>query len=182
MFEGTLVKLVPIGLRHLDDVYEAWNDPEMKQFLRGAIPDAYESEEKWIRRAIDEMAARRSFIFAIESLEDGRFLGTVGIHGIDWVARSATLGIAIHKRDDWTRGYGRDALRTIIGFAWKDLNLRRLELGVHAFNKRAIHVYESLGFKRYGTAHQVVFIRGKYADSHFMELFRDDWEARDDAD
>ncbi|TFH09846.1 MAG: N-acetyltransferase [Candidatus Thorarchaeota archaeon] len=65
-----------------------------------------------------------------------------------------------HHLEDITRG-------------WKHLNLRRIELSVYAFNERAKHVYEKLGFKEWGMAHEKYFIDGEYIDTHYLEIFRE---------
>ncbi len=173
MFRGRKVELNVIDMKYLDRIMDAWNNPELKQYLMGAIPQSRYEEESWIKFAEQEMKARRSFVFAIERLDTGKFIGTVGVHDINWVSRSATVGIAIYSQEDREQGFGTEAMQLAIEFAWNDLNLRRLELSVHSFNERAQRIYEKLGFKIWGTAHQKMFIRGRYVDTIFMELFRE---------
>ncbi len=173
VFNGERVRLVPLGLRHLDDIWRGWNNPELKILLNGVIPDAYESEEEWIRQQIRLMEQRKNFVFVIERIEDDEFLGLCGLHSINWMSRSAELGVAIHDPQNWSKGYGGEALRLLIDFGWRHLNLRRIALSVYAFNERAVHLYQKLGFKIYGTAHEANFIDGRYVDIHKMELFRE---------
>ena len=147
--------------------------PEMRKFLGGFIPFTREAEREWIRSCQQQMKNRSGFVFVIKDISDHRFIGSVSLNAIDWISRSSGIGIAIHRPDDWEKGYGTEAMQLLIDFGWNHLNLRRIELSVHAFNDRAKHVYEKLGFKHWGTAHQRHFIDGVYHDTHFMELFRD---------
>jgi RimJ/RimL family protein N-acetyltransferase len=163
---------VPIEERHLDDIMKGFNNPEMRKFLGGFIPVTREAEREWIQACQRQMQNRTSFIFAIEHISDDRFIGSASLNAIDWISKSSGLGIAIHSPQDWEKGYGTEALQLLIGFGWDHLNLRRIELSVHAFNKRARHVYEKLGFKIWGTAHRKLFIEGQYCDTYYMELFR----------
>ncbi len=173
MFRGKKVELKPIDSSYLDRIMERWNNVELKQFLNGAIPHSRKGEEEWLIHAQDQMTKMQAFVFAIERLDTGKFIGTMGIHDIQWVPRSAEIGIAIYDEEDHGQGFGTEAMQLAIEFAWRDLNLRRLELAVYDFNTRAIRTYEKVGFKRYGTAHQKMFIRGQYRDVHYMEIFRD---------
>lgn len=174
MLVGEKVRLVPIEVeKHLDYIMTHFNDPEMRLFLGGFFPVTRNAEREWIEATEEKMKKRIEFTFAIERLPEEDMIGSLGLHDIDWVSRSCVLGIAIYAEKDWGQGYGTEALQLLIDFGWTHLNLRRIELGVHAHNPRAQHVYEKLGFKLYGTAHQKYYIGGKYADTHYMELFRE---------
>ncbi len=178
MFEGSLVRLVVLEEKHLDRIVEKWNNPEMRRFLGGAIPHSRQSEVDWLQSVQDDMKRQKLFAFAIERLSDDAFLGTLAVHDIDWIARNGRLGIVIHKPEDWGKGYGTEAMELLIDFCWKHINLRRLELCVHSFNKRAKKSYLKLGFIEYGTAHQQFYIDGQYVDSVMMEIFRPDTQDR----
>jgi RimJ/RimL family protein N-acetyltransferase len=173
MLVSSDIKLVPMEEHHLDDLMKYWNTPEMRRFLGGFIPHTREHEREWIENMQIEMKRRSSFVFAIEQLPSNKFIGSIALHNIDWLSRSCSLGIAIHNEENWGRGFGTQAIELMVEFAWKSLNLRRIELTVHEFNERAKHVYEKLGFAEFGKAHQKYYIDGEYANTFYMELFRD---------
>jgi RimJ/RimL family protein N-acetyltransferase len=177
MLTGKHVKLVPLEERHLDSIMESWNNPEMRKFLGRYIPHSREAEMEWIRSTQEEMKRRTHVHFVIEKLEDESFIGTVAVHDIDWLSHSGTIGIAIHKPDNWNKGYGTEALNLLVKLCWTSLNMRRLELEVFDFNQRAMRVYEKLGFKECGVFHKKHFINGKYVNTHIMELFNQTSEA-----
>jgi RimJ/RimL family protein N-acetyltransferase len=168
---GNKVRLVPLEQNHLDSIMEGWNNPEMRKFLGGYIPHSRETEKEWIQSTLEKMKNRTEFVFVIEKLLDDSFLGTVAIHGIDWLSRTGDVGIAIHKPENWNKGYGTEAMQLLIEFCWTSLNMRRLELSVHDFNERAKKLYEKLGFKECGVFHKKYFIDGKYVNTYYMELF-----------
>jgi len=173
MFEGKKIRLVVLEEHHLDDIVKGWNNPEMRKFVGGFIPQTRTAESEWLQSALLQMKNRSFFYFVIEVLQTNRFIGTLSLNGVDWLSKSSGVGIAIHNPNDWNKGYGSEALELLIDFAWNHLNLRRLELSVFDFNPRAKHVYEKLGFNEWGTAHRKYFIDGEYRDTHYMELFRD---------
>ncbi len=165
--------MVPIERRHLDDILKGWNNPQLRRFLDPFVPHSREFEEQWITRAIDSMKSLRSLTFVIERRQTKEFLGTVTTTSIDWMARSTSIGIAIHRQENWGKGYGTEALQLLIDYLFNGLNLRRVELSVYPFNERAMRVYKKLGFVEFGRAHQKRFVEGKYEDVIYMELFRD---------
>ncbi|MNP53465.1 Spermidine N(1)-acetyltransferase [compost metagenome] len=59
--------------------------------------------------------------------------------------------------------------------AFEKLNLHRVELGVFAFNKRAIHVYEKLGFNREGVQRDLLFLNQEYHDSILMSMLEHEY-------
>ena len=177
MLSGESVRLVILERRHLDDIVKGWNNPEMRIHLGPYIPNSREQEEKWMDSVQERMNRRKDFYFAIERVSDDKFLGTTALHDVDWLSHSATLGITIHESEDWSKGYGTEAVELILDYAWKHLNLRRVELMVHAFNERAVRVYEKCGFSMIGTAHRKYYIDGKYVDTHYMEVIREDLDA-----
>jgi RimJ/RimL family protein N-acetyltransferase len=56
------------------------------------------------------------------------------------------VGIVLGEKDCWGKGYGPEALRLLLGYAFKDLGLRRIVLHVHRRNYRAIRAYKKVGF------------------------------------
>ncbi|MHA2069571.1 MAG: GNAT family N-acetyltransferase [Candidatus Thorarchaeota archaeon] len=172
MFEGEKVRLVVLEENHIDNIMEGWNDPTLRGFLGGTIPVTRRQEVEWIEGQHQQMKNRTGFVFVIEKNADDSFIGTVGINSIDWISRSAGVGIAIYRSENWGKGYGTEAMKLLIDFCWTHLNLRRLQLTVHAFNERAQKSYVKLGFKKFGTAHSKFYVDGQYHDTDYMELFR----------
>lgn len=67
-------------------------------------------------------------------------------------------------------GLGEKFVRAVIAFAFDDLKLRRLELGVFQQNVAARRLYEKLGFKAHEIRHGAVELAGTRWDSVQMAL------------
>lgn len=87
-------------------------------------------------------ANRRRFAIRDEHEE---LIGTVGLRNLNFRAGQGTLGIII-RADAVGKGYGTDAIRATLRYAFEWLGLRRVLLDVAETNDRAHHVYEKLGF------------------------------------
>jgi RimJ/RimL family protein N-acetyltransferase len=178
MFNGELVTLGPIQHDYLPRYVEWLNDWEVRRFLAPTLPHPYtiQDEEDWFNHQRND---RNSRIFAILTRTEGRLIGNGGLHQIDWTNRHAIFGIFIGNKDYWGRGFGSDATRTLLRYAFEEANLNRVELEAFSFNTRAIHMYEKIGFKLEGTRRQALYREGQWHDEHIMAILRDEWLATD---
>jgi RimJ/RimL family protein N-acetyltransferase len=111
-------------------------------------------------------------LFAIRTLEAPSIIGFAALTGINPVYRSADLGIRIGQESNRGQGYGRDAAVLVLDYAWKTLNLDRIQLDVFAGNARAIRSYRSAGFEHEGTRRRAAFIDGEWLDVAIMGALR----------
>jgi RimJ/RimL family protein N-acetyltransferase len=173
MIQGTKVRLRALEEEDLPH-FVAWiNDPETRRFMAMRYPLSMTEEESWWQGYLKR---KNDHIFAIEA-EDGTYIGNVGLHNIEPENRRAMLGIMIGHKDYWGRGYGTDAVRTVLGWAFGYLNLHRVYLTVYAYNQRAIRSYEKCGFRNEGTMRQARYTDGHYYDELMMGILRDEFVA-----
>jgi RimJ/RimL family protein N-acetyltransferase len=92
--------------------------------------------------------------FAIERLTDGQLIGTLSLREIA-ERISARLGISLGA-DYVDQGYGSEALHTFLPHYFRTLGFQRLLLDVAAANRRAVHVYEELGFHLTGSHYRTI--------------------------
>ena len=77
---------------------------------------------------------------------DGRAVGDIDLFHIDQRNRNALIGVGMWSAEDRNRGYGTDAVRAMVRWGFRHLNLHRIELSVEPDNAAAMHVYEKIGF------------------------------------
>ena len=113
--------------------------------------------------------------FAIIDLQTDEMIGTVGLHEVDNINRTATLGIFIGNKNYWSKGYGTEAIQLILDFGFNYLNLNNIELALMEFNQRALKRYEKCGFKEIGRRRKSKFINGRYYDSILMDILAEEF-------
>ncbi len=163
---------------HINRYISLSDDPELVVTM-GWKP--FQSEEKERFRQTVELLSvpyckkGKVIIFSIVSTADGnKATGFVSIKGINEAKSFAEIGIAIMDREYRNRGYGTEALRRIVDYAFNELGLTLLALTVFPSNERAITVYEKVGFrKREFLKNSWLLPSGEYADMWLMELSRD---------
>ena len=123
----------------------------------------------------------RLFPFLIRTLEaegqPGRLVGLIDLVVERWPHRDAFIGIGIGERADWGKGYGSDAMRLILRYAFDELNLHRVTLTVFEYNERAIHTYRKLGFQEEGRQRQRLRRDGRLWDMLVMGLLKEEWKS-----
>jgi diamine N-acetyltransferase len=174
MLLGDRVRLRSIEREDVPTFVRWFNDPEVRQYLAMYAPMSKAQEERWFETHLE---AKDEFMFAIEARTEDTWvhIGNVGLHRIAWKNRNAVLGIALGEKAYWGQGYGTDAVRTMLRFAFHELNLHRVELDVYDLNPRAIRCYEKAGFRREGTRRQALFRDGHYYDVHLMAVLQEEF-------
>ena len=180
LLQGELVRLVAANSETDADLFARWSrDAEYLRLEDSGV--ARPPSLKQIKEDIQtwlEHDKPSEYAFVIRTLADNHAIGTIGLDGIRWSNGDAFVGIGIGDRDYWGRGYGTDAMRAILRFAFMELNLRRVSLDVFEYNPRAIRSYEKAGFKHEGRLRQALNRDGRRWDMLFMGILREEWEGQ----
>ena len=79
------------------------------------------------------------------------------------------LGMTVQRRY-WEIGIGTLMLEVFIAWAKRTNIIKKVNLRVRTDNKRAISLYERMGFVIEGTIRKEIFIDGKFYDHYWMGL------------
>ncbi len=163
---GDLVALGP-RRRDLLPTYQRWiNDFEVLRTLGlpPPGPTTMEQETAWYE-AQPADAAR----FTIYEVTTWRPLGTTALHGIDHRNDVATFGIFIGDADARGKGYGTEAARLMLDYAFTALGLHSVMLTVSEFNQAGRRAYDKAGFKEFGRRRQCRRLSGRLWDDVYMD-------------
>ena len=115
--------------------------------------------------------------FAIYERATMRPIGTVGLVHINATHRTAELGIGIGEHDCWGNGYGTEATRLVLDYAFTMLGLHNVMLRVFSYNERAIRAYERAGFREIGRRREAQRVGDRAYDVVFMDCLAADFAA-----
>lgn len=178
VIRGRHVYLRPAERSDLATFVRWFADAEVARNLALRAPFSQAMEEGWFERTVAAQGTS-DYHFVICLRADGRPIGTIGLHGLDWENGSAEFGIAIGEKAEWNKGFGTDALNAICDFGFGELRLERIQLHVYTGNDAARRSYEKAGFRMEGTLRHARFDRGEHRDVHLMSLLRDEWQSMD---
>ncbi len=175
LFTGQLVKLAARNPETDPQVMAPWHrDSEFFQLAYGRIA------EPWGVARLKERMERHSsdtdeIGFAIHSLADDKLIGEIGL----WLLPPHGEGmvyIMVGERALWGKGYGTDAMRVLLRYAFTELNLHRVSLRTFGFNQRAIRSYEKCGFVLEGNSRRALNKLGTRWDEVWMGILRSEWQ------
>ena len=169
MTTGSLVKLRGKRLGDAPNDYAWQTDPELAAMDALAVPTIT------FRQYISDHTAELLYSsttkqqFAIDTL-NGKHIGNCAYYGIDKARGEAELGIMIGDRDYWDKGYGSDAVNTLVDHILNQTKLNRIHLKTLDWNTRAQKCFLKCGFKPFGRS-----VRDGYSFL-LMEIHRSQWE------
>lgn len=126
------------------------------------------AEEKWLEQRTSYANSSSEVSLAMCVRESGRHIGNIYLRQINWISRRAELSIFIGDLQHRSRGFGQSAVKQLLAYAFNDLGLKRVYLGVLSDNPAAIHIYEKCGFKIEGTLRNHDFKDGEWKDEIIM--------------
>jgi diamine N-acetyltransferase len=179
---GERVRLRRLERTDLPRFVEWLNDPEVRDGLALFYPMSQVHEDEWFEGTLRLEPALQPFAIdaalGVAGPTGGPttwvLVGSTGFHALDWKNRWGEVGIVIGRKDLWGHGYGTDALRTLVRWGFRQLNLNRVFLRVNDDNARAIRSYEKIGFVHEGRLRQDRYHAGRYLDTLLMGILRDD--------
>jgi len=175
MLTGQKVILTSIERYDLPKNYLWGNNRELIR-LSGISPFPKSSWqiEKWYEQSLTNPA---TMLLAIRN-KAAEYIGNIELSNIDFKNSRAEIGILIGEKDFQNKGYGSDALKTIIEFGFKELNLNRLYARVLSFNQAGIKLFKDADFVEEGREREAFYSEGKYWDILLFSKLRNDKKAR----
>ncbi len=170
LIRGEKINLRPMTYDDTDNIVKWRANKRVKNnFLyRGEI--TREVHENWIKTKVETGEVVQ---FIIEETESDRPIGSTYLRDIDREIGKAEFGIFIGEDDAVGRGYGTEAAKLIVNYAFSNLKLHKVSLRVLDENLVAKKSYEKVGFREEGHFRDEVFLNGEYKDVVFMAIFDD---------
>lgn len=167
--EGNQVVLRPKLLSDVQNDYEWRVDEELARL--DAAPPLRLSLEQFRSMSDSELLypvpwSRR---FAIDTT-DGKHIGNCMYYDIDFSRKETELGILIGDRQYWSKGYGTDAVNTLLRHIFTETPITRVYLHTLQWNERAQKSFTKSGFRPVKNTHKDGY------DFLYMETRKEEWE------
>lgn len=173
---GERVYLGPISMDYLP-VYRRWiNDLRVSVPLQVlslmTLPLTTEDEQSWYESVI---ANRSQACFTIYELNTNQPVGNISLENINLRDQTAAVGLLIGEVDTWGRGYATEALQLVLDYGFTVLNLHSVHLQCVDYNKRALRIYERVGFRHAGVLRQAWQLGQKRYDVMLMDILAEEF-------
>jgi len=153
-------------------IWTWWNSEETINWTSEyCFPKEFDSVEKWSRESLSNPS---KFAFVIHTF-DKESAGLIELYNIDWRCGYGCVEFYIGEKARSTVEYGKDALMTLLEFAFKEVNLRRIEGKISGYNKLALETYKACGFKKEGRLRKKILWQNTYYDEYIMGLLKEEY-------
>ena len=171
---GDLVALGPLR-RDLLPVYQRWiNDfTGVRTLALPPQPMTLEAEAAWY----DGLVTDGTRLFTIYERATWRPIGNTDLRDVDHRNRSASFGILIGEADARGKGYGTEATRLVLDYAFTALGLHNVLLTCYEFNLAGKRAYEKAGFKEIGRRRQSRWLGGRLWDEIYMDCLATEFDS-----
>jgi [ribosomal protein S5]-alanine N-acetyltransferase len=154
-------------------IFEIFSDDQVTQYYDLETFTNFEQAEKLIAHFQTRYEQREGIRWAITRRSDGEMIGTCGFNGFNRQASRVVIGYDL-LRASWGQGATVQAVKGMLEFGFRRLELHRIEAYVDPENTASIRVLEKLGFQREGLLRDHGFWKGKYWDVVSFSRLRTD--------
>lgn len=105
---------------------------------------------------------------------EGKLVGSIGYLYLDQEDKKTEIGYWLGKEYEG-KGFITKSIKVLINYAFDELNLNKIEIGVATENKKSLAIPEKLGFKREGELRDYEYINGRFLDRIVYGLKANEW-------
>jgi len=174
VLEGTQVRLRPLLPADYPSVFAWYNDPEtVAPFDRFSVDtfDAFADALAAAPADPSSLAPR----FAVERKDRGKVVGVVGYYQAHPVLEYTDVWYILGDRDARGKGFGREAVRLLVGHLFATANPERVGATCDVDNVASYRLLEGLGFRLEGTLRSALFHHGRWHDVRVYGVTRSEW-------
>jgi RimJ/RimL family protein N-acetyltransferase len=179
MIYGKRIRLRAIERTDLPKFVGWLNEPEVIENLEIHTPLSLAQEEDWFNKNLSLPGDEQVLAIDVKERSMYQMIGTLAFVKINLFDRSGEVGIAIGNKSYWNKGYGTEALQTLIRHGFETLGLNRIWLRVYETNARGIQAYKKAGFIHEGIMRQAHWKNGRFVDVHIMGVLVSEWKDKD---
>ena len=161
------IYLRPMEITDTDLIVSWRNKDSVRNHFIYREPFTKEGHLNWIHTQIEPGHVVQFMIYEASA---GRAVGSVYLRDIDREKGVAEYGVFIGEEDALGKGYGTQAAKLVLTYAYEELNLKSVFLRVFADNMRARRSYEKAGFRQLMVKQENVVIDGVEKEVVFYEL------------
>jgi RimJ/RimL family protein N-acetyltransferase len=160
----------------IDALFTIFSNPEVMRYWSSPPLTDHKAAGRLLEEIHDNFHRRLFFQWGIARRTDDLIIGTSTLFHIESNNYRAEIGYAL-GRAHWGNGYMQEALKALLGYAFSELDLHRIEADVDPRNAGSIRTLERLGFQKEGYLRERWKVDGEVQDALFYGLLRREWEA-----
>ena len=169
--------LSSVTIADCSENYLSWlNDTSVNMYLESGF---YEHNMQGLVDFVNGYQSNKKAIFLVIRLkENKKHIGNIKIDKINYNHRNCEYGIMMGDKSEWGKGYAKEASIAIINYAFEELGLNKVNLGVIDSNNVAVKLYEKIGFVIEGLLKENFYEResNTFKNELRMAVFNNTWQ------
>lgn len=181
LFEAEDIRFGPIDHTLHPEIESKWtHDAEFMRLMelkpvRPLSAAMVKKEYEAIEKQMDE--DKNLFHFTIRARTDDHLIGKAVIEWVDWMNGNGWLRLGIGAAEDRRKGFGSQALRMLLRYAFAELNLFRVTAMVPAYNEGAMRLLKNFGFMDEVRRRKAIDRDGELWDLIAFGLLASEWKS-----
>ncbi len=157
----------------VNDEYVSWmNDPDVVKYMEARFgKHTKDAVKDFVEKKVKE---ENSILLAVVVKDKDKHIGNVKLGPINTEHGFAILGIMIGDKNYWGKGYGPEAIRLAVDYAFNNLGLRKINADVYENNVGSLRAFQKAGFQEEGRKKKQYFSDGKFIDAICLSINRDE--------
>jgi RimJ/RimL family protein N-acetyltransferase len=160
-----------------DALFALFSDPAVMRYWSRPPMTTLGEAQGLIGEMLDSFEQRSLFNWMVSARDDDAVIGTCTLFRIDPRHRHAEIGYAL-RSDHWGRGIAGEAVALVLDWAFRRLDLQRVEADIDPRNDGSRQLLARLGFGSEGVMRQRFFVGDEATDSEIFGLLAEDWGKR----
>ena len=144
LLHGEKVNLRALEPEDLYFLYTTENDTNFWQVSNTQVPFSKFVLKQYLENAHQDIFTAKQLRLIIE--KNSRSIGTIDLFDFDPTHQRAAVGIWIADQGERQKGYAREALKILIDYAFKQLQLKQIYCNISSINKASINLFSGLDF------------------------------------
>lgn len=169
---GENIYLRALEPEDLEFVYAIENDESIWEISNTITPYSKFLIRQYLENAHQDIYEAKQLRLAICKKENSTAIGLIDLFDFDVRNKRAGVGIIIQNEIDRSSGFGKEALRLVIDYAFEHLQLHQLYANIGTENKASLALFTTFGFEKVGVKKDWNFIRDAFQDEAIFQLIK----------
>jgi RimJ/RimL family protein N-acetyltransferase len=182
LFESRDIRFGPIDFEKDPEIESKWthNSEFMRMFqIEPARPTSAAMVKKQYEKLEKQIEEDKNiFPFMLRAREDDRLIGKASVSLVEWTNGNCLLHLGIGALDDRRKGYGTQALRMLLRFAFAEINMFRVSARIPEYNVAALGLFKKFGFTEEVRRRSALERDGRRWDLFVVGLLKDEWQSQ----
>jgi [ribosomal protein S5]-alanine N-acetyltransferase len=173
------LKLVEITHQHVDSLYEILSLEEVVKYYGTNRFTFLGDATRLIDMFQKNYNEKRGIRWGIILKENQRFIGTIGLNGLQLKNKRAEIGYEIHPHY-WRNGLTSEAIEEVLRFSFEKLDLYRIGAVVYPENEASFKLLEKKGFTKEGLLRGYIMQNEQFHDTFVLSILKPEWQSKND--